>query len=231
MSVLTRSYRRIYSFAAQRWVKFYTRKRRSFVYRDLRLEIPRGVFHPGFYRSTLVFAEWLLQQDLRDKKVLELGSGSGLLSIIAAKAGAVVTAVDINPAAVLNTSENAARNNAAVTVMESDLFSSLDDHRFDMVLINPPYFAGSAASDAEKAWFCGEDHEYFKSLFAQMQARRGSELYCFILSDRCNIEQIAALARLQGFEFGERVFMKQIGGEALSVFLLTANDKTTLLSV
>src|SRR5215813_204597 len=102
----------------------------------LRLTVAPGVFHPTLYATTLVFAEYLHSLDLDGKRVLEMGTGSGMLAMEAARRGAQVVAADINPAAVSCARENAARNGLAtrVTVIESDLFASLaSDQRFDII--------------------------------------------------------------------------------------------------
>ncbi len=95
---------------------------------------------------------------LPGQSLLEMGSGAGMLAIHAAKAGALVTACDLNPIAVECTRRNAARNNVRVKAFESDLFSRVEG-LFDTIAFNPPYLPGKAASTAwiEKAWSGGED--------------------------------------------------------------------------
>lgn len=89
---------------------------------------------------------------------LEVGSGTGILAIHAAKKGAKVTACDINPRAVECTRRNAAKNNVRIQVITSDLFGGIQGE-FDAIAFNPPYLPGKAASTAwiEKAWTGGEE--------------------------------------------------------------------------
>ncbi len=89
------------------------------------------------------------------EKVLEMGSGTGLISVHLAKAGAQMTAADVNPRAVECTRANAARNGVKVSTLISDLFSNITD-RFDLILFNPPYLAVDEEGDLEKAWSGGE---------------------------------------------------------------------------
>ena len=93
-------------------------------------------------------------------EVLEIGSGSGIVSIHAALEGAEVTSVDINPKAVALTTENASRMGARLKkVVLSDLFSEVDG-RFDLVLFNLPYLPveeGEVDGMIEKAWAGGKD--------------------------------------------------------------------------
>jgi release factor glutamine methyltransferase len=91
-------------------------------------------------------------------RFLEVGSGSGLIAVHAAKAGAVVTATDINPHAVACTRRNALRNGVGVDVIESDLFEKVPG-LFDTIVFNPPYLAVEESSTGwiEKSWSGGAD--------------------------------------------------------------------------
>lgn len=87
---------------------------------------------------------------------LEMGTGSGLIALHAAKLGAKVTAADINPNAVECTRRNAARNGLELEVVRSNLFENVPGI-FDTVAFNPPYLPGAASSTSwiEKAWAGG----------------------------------------------------------------------------
>src|SRR5205823_428054 len=90
----------------------------------LELEIFPSVFHPRYFGSSSILAKFISSLPLREKTFLEIGSGSGLVAICAARAGARVTAVDINPEAVRCTTANAARNNVRLDAHSGDVFSS-----------------------------------------------------------------------------------------------------------
>lgn len=80
-----------------------------------------------------------------DAKVLDVGCGYGPIGLAAARLATSghVTMIDVNSRAVELAKENAAANRVAnVTILESDLFSALDDKTFDVVLTNPPIRAG-----------------------------------------------------------------------------------------
>lgn len=89
---------------------------------------------------------------------LEMGSGTGLVAIHAAKLGAKVTAADLNPHAVECTRRNAARNDARLEVVRSDLFDNVQGN-FDVIAFNPPYLPteGTSTSWMEKAWSGGDE--------------------------------------------------------------------------
>ena len=72
-------------------------------------------------------------------KVLEIGCGSGIVSIKASKKAESVTAVDINPHAIRCTRKNMKLNNAEnITLVESNLFDDITD-TYDLILFNTPY--------------------------------------------------------------------------------------------
>jgi release factor glutamine methyltransferase len=91
-------------------------------------------------------------------RLLDMGSGSGLVAVHAAKAGAKVTAADVNPNAVECTRRNAMRNGMEVKVVQSDLFEKVDG-LFDIIAFNPPYLAVEETTTAwiERSWSGGSE--------------------------------------------------------------------------
>src|ERR1700761_8101583 len=72
-----------------------------------RLRVRPTVFHPRFFLSSEYFAEFLDGVDLGGKRVADVGTGTGILALAAARAGAAdVWALDINPHAALSAREN-----------------------------------------------------------------------------------------------------------------------------
>lgn len=97
--------------------------------------------------------------DWRHKTVLDMGTGSGILAIAAAKAGCSVTAVDINPEAIEAAKENAERENVKINFVLSDLFQNVKG-RFDLIVFNPPYVRTEDSETADMqsvAWQGGND--------------------------------------------------------------------------
>ena len=88
---------------------------------------------------------------------LEVGSGTGLVAIHAARTGANVTASDVNPHAVELTKRNAAKNRVQLKVVQSDLFEKVGG-LFDVISFNPPYLPGDSNSTSwiERSWSGGE---------------------------------------------------------------------------
>ena len=72
------------------------------------------------------------------ERVLEIGSGLGLASVLAARAGAHVVATDIVPDAVEAIRGNAALNGVSVDVRLGDCYAPVRGERFDLICSNPP---------------------------------------------------------------------------------------------
>lgn len=94
----------------------------------------------------------------QEERFLEMGPGTGLLSIHAAKLGAIVTAADVNPHAVECTKRNAAKNSVRIDAFKSDLFEKVQGN-YDVIVFNPPYLPGAATSTSwiERAWSGGDE--------------------------------------------------------------------------
>ncbi|HUJ83615.1 MAG TPA: 50S ribosomal protein L11 methyltransferase [Candidatus Acidoferrales bacterium] len=116
--------------------------------------------HPHVLTPTsyaITFAKLLNARNLSNCRVLDVGCGSGFLSIIAAKQGARVWAVDISPTALEITNKNAERNDVALeVVVESDAlraflpYGEYSDVTFDLIICNNPSLPGKEASDRDR---------------------------------------------------------------------------------
>jgi release factor glutamine methyltransferase len=191
-------------------VQWYLSKPREFKYQDISISVLPRVFHPGFFFSTQFILEFLDTQNLSGKKLLDLGCGSGIISIFSQRRGAYVTAVDINKTAVKNTIENSVKNHTKISVFESDLFGSIPPTLFDWIVINPPYYPADAKTEEENAWKCGQNHEYFERLFTGLGNYINSESrVLMILSDVCDLKTIFEIASSRNFRF-EMMSQKQV---------------------
>ncbi len=101
----------------------------------------------------------LLIRSLDVKKgddILEIGCGSGIVSIHCAKNGCNVTCVDVNRSAVKCTKKNAEKNNVRLNVFFSDLYQNVNG-RFDIIVFNLPYLPVDEPGVLAKAWSGGKD--------------------------------------------------------------------------
>jgi ribosomal protein L11 methyltransferase len=93
-------------------------------------------FGTGTHPSTALCLDWLATQDLRGKRVLDFGCGSGILAIAALKLGAAsAIGVDIDPQALTATRSNAEINGVAARMACASVEQFVDE-TVDIVLAN-----------------------------------------------------------------------------------------------
>jgi release factor glutamine methyltransferase len=183
---------------ATRW---YLRKDRRYTYKRVTVEVPQGVFHPGLFYSTKFLLNFLLTQDLKGKALLEIGGGSGLIAIHCAKQEALVTVTDLSKKAIMVIEENCVLNNVAPKIILSDLFQDVPLQQFDWIVINPPYYANEPKNEAELAWHCGKDFDYFKKLFQGLRSyMRNTTKVVMVLTLGCDLKRIFSIAENYGFQ-------------------------------
>lgn len=106
---------------------------------DIIIEIdPQMAFGTGTHETTSLCVEVLQKLDLNNKVLCDIGSGSGILSIVSAKLGASkVNAVDIDPISVKTTLDNSKINKVdnIVKAYEGDLLDHITE-KSDMVIAN-----------------------------------------------------------------------------------------------
>lgn len=176
-------------------------KERSYNYQGIRLAVHPQVFHPGFFFSTKLLLRHLSGFTLHGKSFLELGAGSGLISISAARSGARVTASDINPVATDYLRQNARSNQVQVTVIHSDIFGNIPKGTFEFVAINPPYYFRKPADWKQYAWNCGENGEYFRDLFSGLGNYIDTQsVVLMVLCESANRGRVRQIANGFGFE-------------------------------
>jgi release factor glutamine methyltransferase len=123
-----------------------------------------GVFNPKLFWTGAFLAGTLDENLVRDgSSVLDMGTGSGVGAVFAARWAQRVVAVDINPAAVRCARINALLNQVddRVQVCQGDLYATLQDQRFDVVLFNPPFFRGKPRDPLDQAWHSDDVVERF----------------------------------------------------------------------
>lgn len=102
-------------------------------------EISKDVLIPR--PETELIVEEILKEDLRDKKILDIGTGSGVIAIsidLENKENAKVYASDISKRAIEVSKINANKFHSKVEFIESDLFKNIDE-KFNIIVSNPPY--------------------------------------------------------------------------------------------
>lgn len=106
---------------------------------DIALTVLPDVYAPMFFTDSLWFAQQL--RDIVGKKsLLEIGTGSGIISVFCAKSGAHVVATDINPDAVKNAKINATRHGLDISVRDGNLYDPIGaEEKFDFIFWAHPF--------------------------------------------------------------------------------------------
>jgi release factor glutamine methyltransferase len=151
-------------------------------------------------------------------RVLDMGTGSGILAIAAAKKGCSVTAVDINPEAIKVAKENASKENLEINFILSDLFQNVNG-KFDLIIFNAPYVPTENSEPKtmeSKAWDGGETGLEVVNLFLSSvrdYLNEGGKIFLLVSSNTENPPQF------KGFDqktlkkmpfFFERLFVLEL---------------------
>jgi ribosomal protein L11 methyltransferase len=99
--------------------------------------MPQMSFGTGHHETTSLMIELMLEYDILEKSVLDMGCGTGILAIFAAMKNArTVTAIDIDEWAYHNARENCERNQINhIEILQGDS-SLLTNRNFDLILAN-----------------------------------------------------------------------------------------------
>ncbi|MEM1539042.1 MAG: class I SAM-dependent methyltransferase [Candidatus Bathyarchaeia archaeon] len=130
---------------------------RKVFFKDYVFNVWSNVYEPA--EDSFLFAENLTLE--KDEVVLDMGTGCGILGIVAAHKASIVIAVDINPHAVRCAKENARLNGVAdkIFLVQGDLFAPVKVVKiFDLILFNAPYLPtdlSEGQSWIERAWAGG----------------------------------------------------------------------------
>ena len=151
----------------------------------LTLQTHFEVHHPGYFFSSRWLAKYVLPRSLNNKRFLDMGTGSGLVGLVAARNGARVLAVDHHSLAVQLAEINARRNNLAARMQcrISDLFSSIaPEEQFDVMAFDlPPGSVSGGSSSCLLTRFLVGARKHLHpggSIIMILAARRQAWEYC-----------------------------------------------------
>lgn len=98
---------------------------------------PKMAFGTGHHQTTAMMMEFMLEEDWKDKKVLDMGCGTGILAILAAKLGAgELLAIDYDPICYESTQENARLNQVPQIEALCGSKEVIPDQKFEVILAN-----------------------------------------------------------------------------------------------
>jgi ribosomal protein L11 methyltransferase len=99
--------------------------------------MPKMSFGTGHHQTTRLMCSFLLEEEVHGKKVLDMGTGTGILAILAEQLGAdSILAVDIEDWSVENTIENAERNACIKIEGRCGDMDCISENEFDIILAN-----------------------------------------------------------------------------------------------
>ncbi len=189
------------------------------------LVVTPGVLNPRLMRTGEFFASELADL-LRepDATVLDMGTGSGVCAVVAARHVQRIVAVDINPAAVRCTRANVALNGLddRIEVQTGDLFAPLAGRQFDVVLFNPPFLHGPPRDDADRAWRSTDVAERFATRLREHLTPSGFALV--LLSSFGGADEFLRQFHRHDFELtvaAEREYVN----ERLAIFKVVPNQR------
>jgi release factor glutamine methyltransferase len=112
------------------------------------LSVTNNVPPPTYAPSddSLLMIEALANLQLNQMKVLDMGTGSGILGLYCSMHGADVTASDIDELAITEAGRAARTLGVTLKLLVSDLFSNIPG-QFDLILFNPPYLPSKDCED------------------------------------------------------------------------------------
>src|SRR6516162_160826 len=204
------------------FLKYWLRRRSSMSVKTrvegFELDVFPKVFHPRYFGSSAILARFVSSLPLRGKSFLDVGCGSGLIGMCAARAGAQVVAIDINEEAVRCARANAERHELPIKVQQSDLFSALGARQFDAIAFNPPFLLGTAESAADRAFYGGLNFDVIRTFAADVHAhlRPGGVIY-IILSTDIDIPGIEQIFRDQNLTISRVRSWRWLLGETMVI--------------
>ena len=168
---------------------------------DLPVVVLPSVANPKVLRTGAFFASRIDNQLVAaDADVLDLGTGSGVCALFAARHARRVVAVDVNPEAVRCATVNALMNrlDARIEVRQGDLFAPVADRRFDLVLFNPPFIVGAPKDARDAAWRSSDlPRRFAAGLAARLKPRGAALVLLSSFGDAC--PRFEAELRARGF--------------------------------
>ncbi len=147
---------------------------RKYRYFGMEIEVSPGVFDPFLLVSGKLLADSL---NFSGRRVIEIGSGSGIVSLKLAKLGNEVIATEISEEAAKCTRRNAKRNGIELEVVLTEFAHGIEGE-FDVMVANFPYFKGPRSLSPE----IFSDEPFVLELLKEARRLRVKEIYATLSS-------------------------------------------------
>ncbi len=172
---------------------------KEYTYNSITYTVHPDVYQPA--EDTFLLAR-ILAEGQTPGKLLEIGAGCGILSLIAADKGAVVLATDINPYATANSQMNARSNalDSRIEVLRCNIAPTLSRNAvFDQIIFNPPYLPveGTSRDWLSRSWAGGATGiEFAEKVIAETSSTLKPEGdFTFIVSTESSLRRMRAFLK------------------------------------
>lgn len=148
------------------------------MYRNkIRLKFTANVYTPGCEANLVMHYLKNKTPEINGCKVLDYGTGSGILAIAAKKLGANVTAIDCSEKSIALAKHNALRNKAfGIDFRLSNSLENVSDiGDFDLIIASLPYHKGTPFSSLSKA-FLDKNLQMRNSLFNSSEIKQNTKI-------------------------------------------------------
>lgn len=190
----------------------------AFEFMGINISFCESVYEPA--EDTFLLLDALEKEKWKGKETaLEIGPGTGIVSIFLAKRVKEVFAADISRHAALCTKKNILQNGIKnAHVFCGDLFGALGEKKFDIIVFNTPYLPEDkkTCKFKDSAWSGGKSGRETIDLFLphlESRANKGARIF-IVESSRSNYEKTISFLRMHGFHAGvlanKRVFFEEI---------------------
>jgi len=196
-----------------KYLKFYNLKLEL---PDIKIYLSKGVYPPKL--DSFLLAEELVKITVKGYEVLDIGTGSGILAIIASKKGANVVATDVHEESVKCARQNALINNVKLDVRVGDLFKKIgNDELFDVIISNPTSLPTPSNEQHDEYIMrtvdAGPDGRKFLDLLINQMPLFLKKGGYFLIqhSNFSNIEKTVNMLKELGFEVEVKIYEFPIG--------------------
>ena len=181
------------------WYNLYSRLLYKIFKRTKVQSLNLEIIHPSVF-FPLISSENILYGCLEQCRVLDIGTGSGVIALMSKKKRAKYTlGIDINPYAIRNAEHNLSINfhdNSCILFKQSDIFNEVSG-RFDLIVSNPPFFNQQPRGIVEYKYSGQDTVDRILSEGRYFLSEKGEIRILYPLSEH---RYILALARKYGYD-------------------------------
>jgi tRNA1Val (adenine37-N6)-methyltransferase len=158
-------------------------------------------------------AEKMERKMIEPKSILDIGTGTGLLSLMAAqKCEAKIDAIEIDKDSYLQAKENFSKSrwSPRLQIMHADVKTQIADKKYDLIICNPPFYENDLkSSDERKNMAKHHDTLTLEEMIAIIPNRLAENGHCAVLLPFHRVEHFKQLATRNNFFVTDEVQVKQ----------------------